>query len=78
MSDDKQKTPKDFERHRMGDGRRFHVGTHNGQRWQVYGVGLNHIAECPSQDLADMVAGALEQAAEIGKEKSCQNDQRTS
>ncbi len=65
MSDNKQKSPKDYPPHHMGDERRFHVRTYNGGLWQVYGVGLEHIAECPSQGLADMVADALEQVTEI-------------
>ncbi len=72
MSNDKQKTPGDYQPTRTGDGLRFRVRTYNDGLWQVYGVGvgLEHIAECLTQGAADMVAKALEQAAEIGEEKS--------
>lgn len=54
----------DFQRHRMGDNRRFHARTYNGGKYQVYGVGLLHICECETGEMADMIADALEQQAE--------------
>lgn len=65
MSDAKRKSPHEYDPHAMGDGLRFHVrGYYNGS-WQVYGVDLDHICDCPTQGIADMVAEVLEQAAEI-------------
>ncbi len=80
MSNDKQKKPRDY---LSRDGRRFRVRNDRPwpiQGWQVYGVGvgLEHIAECPTPTIAGMVADALEQAAETEEEKACQSDQRTS
>lgn len=57
------KVPKEYEPFRMGDGKRFHVRTYNGGKWQVYGYGLDHICECDVRSNAEMVANALEQAA---------------
>ncbi len=70
MNDDKQKSPGDYQPYVMGDGRRFHVRTYNGGRWEVYGMGLEHVCDCLSQRAADMVAKALEQAAEKGEDES--------
>ena len=55
--------PHHFARHARGDGRRFHVRTYNGGLWQVYGIGLHHICECLTQQVAEMVANSLEFAA---------------
>ncbi len=74
MTDNKQKKPRDY---LSRDGLRFRVRPYGTiyetwahQRWQVYGAGLEHIAECPTLTIAGMVADALEQAAEAGEEKS--------
>jgi hypothetical protein len=58
--------PSRFARHARGDNRRFHVRTYNGGKWQVYGLGLEHICECDRESMARMVAEALERAAEKG------------
>ena len=58
--------PGEFEPH-TGDGRRFHVRMLNGE-FQVFGKCLAHIAMCTSLPKANMVAEALEQAAEAAKE----------
>ena len=55
--------PRDYAPHRMGDGKRFHIRTYNGGKYQVYGVGLEHICECDRCDLAVMIADALEAVA---------------
>ena len=53
------KNPGHYARHTRGDGRRFHVRIF-GKEWQVYGVGVEHIAMCATVENADMVANALE------------------
>lgn len=63
MSDETRKSPHEYEPHAMGDGLRFHIRECNGDYWQVYSVGLDHICDCLTQDVAEMVARALEQVA---------------
>lgn len=55
--------PRDYEPHCMGDCKRFHVREYNGGKYQVYGVGLDHICDCERGELADMIADALEAVA---------------
>lgn len=55
------RNPATFKRHR--DGKRFHVRCLNGEM-QVFGVALEHVAMCPDLPRANMVAAALELAAE--------------
>jgi hypothetical protein len=55
--------PCDYKPHHMGDGRRFHVREYNGGKYQVYGIGLEHICECERGEMADMIADALEAVA---------------
>lgn len=63
--------PTDFQPHERGDGRRFHVRIF-GDEWQVYGLGVEHIAICLRRECADMVADALEfHAAELEIRKRC-------
>lgn len=55
----------DFEPHSRGDGKRFHVReirscTECGREFQVYGLGLNHVAMCKTSEAANMIADALE------------------
>ncbi len=58
--------PVDFERHVRGDGKRFHVRKRRNKplpsppSYQVFGVGLETIADCPTSEKARMVAQALE------------------
>jgi hypothetical protein len=59
----KPRIPADFQPH--PDGKRFHSRTYNGGLFQVYGVDLEHVCECESERMADMVADALNQAAGI-------------
>lgn len=53
----------DYERHHMGDNKRFHVRTCNGG-WQIYGVELEHVCDCVSGEDAERVAAMLECAAD--------------
>jgi hypothetical protein len=55
--------PSDFPRFERGDNKRFHVRQW-GKEWQVYGTALIHVAMCDSGAMANMVADALEAAAE--------------
>jgi hypothetical protein len=48
----------------MGDNRRFHCRVYNGDKWQVYGLGLDHVCECDSDPIALMIAEALEAMAD--------------
>ena len=57
--------PSKYRRHR--DGNRFHVRCLNGEI-QVFGVELEHVAMCHNLSTANMVAAALERAAETEKE----------
>lgn len=59
-----ERHPREFEPFRRGDGRRFHIRTYNGGKWQVYGYGLEHICECETRGNAEMVADALERMAD--------------
>lgn len=52
----------EFEHH--PDGRRFHVRTYNGGKFQVYGRGLEHICECDTDSMAESIANVLEAFAE--------------
>ncbi len=54
--------PSDYKPHARGDGLRFHTRIFN-DGFQVYGLGLDHIADCPDAARATMVADALEAAA---------------
>ncbi len=74
-------TPKTFtdapyppapERFAMGDNRRFHwriYGSENGQRYEVYSIGLEQWAECLTPDHAKAVADALEALYERNDDK---------
>lgn len=55
--------PRDFPQRSTGDGRRFVVREVDG-KWHVCGSGLIHVAICAAPEMADMVADALEFAAE--------------
>ena len=61
--------PSDFPRFERGDGKRFHVRIFC-QEWQVYGQGLIHVAMCMTEGMANMVADALEAAAELEERES--------
>lgn len=66
--------PSDYEPHR-GDGKRFHVREYNpgsGRCYQVYGVGLDHICDCLDDELAKMVAAALEAEAQAKEVEASQ------
>lgn len=51
----------EYERH--ADGKRFHVRTYDRGKWQVYGVGLDHICDCQNEEIANRIAYVLEQRA---------------
>lgn len=54
---------KDPPRFKMGDNKRFHYriyGSENGQRYEVYTVGLNQWAECLNEEAAKIICEALE------------------
>lgn len=61
LTDGSPITPADFPP--QHDGRRFHV-QRCGNEWQVYGVGVLHVCLCPDVRRANMVADALEAAAD--------------
>ena len=62
------KRPVDYERHRRGDNRRFHVRQHTRDpltiRFEVYGAGFVHICDCLNSATARMIAASLEEAAD--------------
>lgn len=63
----------DYERHFHGDKKRFLVREYNSGKFQVFGVGLEHVCECDSDEVAKMIADALEfqaNRAEIKKDAS--------
>ena len=62
--------PSSFERHR-GTGRRFHTRSYKSGLFQVYGVGMEHVCECTTGEMADMVAAALEQVGERIRCRAC-------
>jgi len=51
--------------HIPGDGLRFHIRQYNGGVWQVYGQGLDHICDCNTSSIADMIADSLEAVSAI-------------
>ena len=56
--------PSDFVRH-LGSGRkRFLVRIRNG-KFEVYGVGLDHLCWARDRETADMIADALESVANL-------------
>lgn len=61
LTDGSPITPADFPP--QHDGKRFQV-RRSGNEWQVYGVGVLHVCMCSDVRLANMVADALEAAAD--------------
>lgn len=59
--------PESFGRHVRGDGKRFHAREYNGGLYQVYAVGLEHVCECTTCEMADMICEALETVADLRK-----------
>ena len=45
------------------DKRRFMVREYNGGKYQIYGNELQHICECSTLEMANLISGALESMA---------------